>query len=359
MTQVPFTPNVSSGTRDSDDESLVKDTVDKLGRGIRDLRISVTDRCNFRCVYCMPKELFGSDHAFLPRAELLNFEEIERVASAFAGLGVKKLRLTGGEPLVRKELETLISQLAVIPGIEDVSLTTNGALLTAEKARALKDAGLKRLTISLDAVTDEVFSAINDVKFPVKRVLGAVDNAIAAGLDPVKVNMVVAKGMNEDEILPMVRQFKGTGVILRFIEFMDVGNTNGWKLDRVVSAREIVETISSEFPIEPINANYAGEVASRWKFADGSGEVGVISSVTKPFCSSCTRARLSAEGSIYTCLFASEGTDLRALLRSGATDEQLVAAITGVWTAREDRYSELRSDATVDLPKVEMSYIGG
>ncbi len=356
MTNVPFNPSPKSLSSGVEKSSGV---VDQRGRGIRDLRISVTDRCNFRCVYCMPKELFGSDHAFLPRAELLNFEEIERIARAFASLGVTKLRLTGGEPLVRKELETLISQLAVIPGIDDVSLTTNGSLLTLDKGRALKDAGLKRLTISLDAVTEEVFSAINDVKFPVAKVLGAVDNALAAGLDPIKVNMVVAKGMNEEEILPMVRQFKGTGVILRFIEFMDVGNTNGWKLDRVVSAREIVETIASEFPVEPLNANYPGEVASRWKFSDGSGEIGVISSVTKPFCSSCTRARLSAEGSVYTCLFASEGTDLRALVRSGASDDELRDAVQNVWSHRDDRYSELRSDATVDLPKVEMSYIGG
>jgi len=307
----------------------------------------------------MPKELFGSDHAFLPRKELLNFEEIERVARAFATHGVTKLRLTGGEPLVRKELETLISQLAVVPGINDVSLTTNGSLLTRDKARSLRDAGLGRLTISLDAIDDLLFAKINDVKFPVAKVLEAVDNALAAGLGPIKVNMVVARGMNEGEILPMVRQFKGTGVILRFIEYMDVGNTNGWKLDQVVSAREIAQTINDEFPIEPVDANYFGEVASRWRFSDGTGEVGIISSVSSPFCSSCTRARLSAEGSIYTCLFASEGTDLRALLRDGCSDDELAARIGELWRVRDDRYSELRSEATQDLPKVEMSYIGG
>jgi len=307
----------------------------------------------------MPKELFGADHAFLPRKELLNFEEIERVARAFATHGVTKLRLTGGEPLVRKELETLISQLAVVPGIDDVSLTTNGSLLTRDKARSLRDAGLSRLTISLDAIDDLLFAKINDVKFPVAKVLEAVDNALAADLGPIKVNMVVARGMNEGEILPMVRQFKGTGVILRFIEYMDVGNTNGWKLDQVVSARDIAQTINAQFPIQPADPNYHGEVASRWRFRDGTGEVGIISSVSSPFCSSCTRARLSAEGSVYTCLFASEGTDLRAMLRSGCSDEELAKRIADVWGIRDDRYSELRSQATRDLPKVEMSYIGG
>ena len=330
---------------------------DKLGRPVRDLRISVTDRCNFRCVYCMPKEVFGRDYPFLPRAELLTFEEIERLARVFAGLGVEKIRLTGGEPLVRRDLETLVGLLAQIDGL-DLTLTTNGALLAA-KAQALRQAGLNRITVSLDSLDDEVFRAMNDVDFPVTRVVDGIGAALAAGLDPVKVNVVVKRGLNEDGILTMARHFRGTGVVLRFIEYMDVGHTNGWRLDDVVPAAEIVAAIDAELPLEPVESAYRGEVANRWRYRDGSGEIGVISSVTQPFCGDCTRARLSADGRVYTCLFAVKGHDLRALLRGGASDDELGAAIAEIWRARTDRYSELRSAATVDLPKVEMSYIGG
>ena len=330
---------------------------DTLGRPVRDLRISVTDRCNFRCVYCMPKEVFGRDYPFLPRTELLSFEEIERVARAFAGLGVEKIRITGGEPLVRRDVETLVGMLARIDGL-DLTLTTNGSLL-ARKAQGLKDAGLRRITVSLDSLDDVVFRAMNDVDFPVARVLEGIDAALAAGLGPVKVNVVVKRGLNDDGVLPMARHFRGTGIVLRFIEYMDVGHTNGWRLDDVVSAAEIVAAIDSELPLEPVDAAYRGEVANRWRYRDGSGEIGVISSVTQPFCSDCTRARLSADGKVYTCLFAVRGHDLRELLRGGATDGELAAELAAIWRARSDRYSELRSAATVDLPKVEMSYIGG
>ena len=335
----------------------VKQLTDRLGRPARDLRISVTDRCNFRCVYCMPKEVFGRDYSFLARTDLLTFEEIERVARAFAGLGVEKLRITGGEPLVRRDVETLIALLARIDGL-DLTLTTNGALL-ARKAEALQAAGLGRITVSLDSLDDEVFRAMNDVDFPVARVLEGIDAASAAGLDPVKVNVVVKRGLNDDGILPMARRFRGTGVVLRFIEYMDVGHTNGWRMDDVVPAAEIVAAIDAELPLEPVEPSYRGEVANRWRYQDGSGEVGVISSVTQPFCGECTRARLSADGRVYTCLFAVQGHDLRALLRGGASDEELTAAIADIWRAREDRYSELRSAETADLPKVEMSFIGG
>jgi cyclic pyranopterin phosphate synthase len=331
--------------------------VDTLGRPVRDLRVSVTDRCNFRCVYCMPKEVFGRDYPFLPRADLLTFEEIERLARVFAGLGVEKIRITGGEPLVRRDLETLVGLLARIDGL-DLTLTTNGALL-APKADALRDAGLSRITVSLDSLDDEVFRAMNDVDFPVTRVLDGIDAALAAGLAPVKVNVVVKRGLNEDSVLPMARHFRGTGVVLRFIEFMDVGHTNGWRLDDVVPAAEIVAAIDAELPLEPVEPAYRGEVADRWRYRDGSGEIGVISSVTQPFCGDCTRARLSADGQVYTCLFAANGHDLRARLRSGASDEELTAAIAAIWRARADRYSELRSAATSGLEKVEMSYIGG
>jgi cyclic pyranopterin phosphate synthase len=331
--------------------------VDTLARPVRDLRISVTDRCNFRCVYCMPKEVFGRDYPFLPRAELLTFEEIERVARVFAGLGVEKIRITGGEPLVRRDLETLVELLAGIDGL-DLTLTTNGALL-AGKAEALEKAGLKRITVSLDSLDDDVFRAMNDVDFPVTRVLEGIDAALAAGLAPVKVNVVVKRGLNEESVLPMARYFRGTGVVLRFIEFMDVGHSNGWRLDDVVPSAEIVAAIDAELPLEPVEPAYRGEVASRWRYRDGSGEVGVISSVTQPFCGDCTRARLSADGQVYTCLFAVKGHDVRALLRGGASDEELTAAVADIWRARTDRYSELRSAATSDLQKVEMSYIGG
>ena len=331
--------------------------LDTLGRPVRDLRISVTDRCNFRCVYCMPKEVYGRSYRFLERRQLLTFEEIERLSRVFASLGVEKIRLTGGEPLLRRELERLVEMLGAIPGV-DLTLTTNGSLLP-QKARVLADAGLRRVTVSLDSLDDQVFRAMNDVDVPVERVLAGIEAAAAAGLSPVKVNMVVKRGVNEDSVLPMARYFRGSGHILRFIEYMDVGHTNGWRLDDVVSAAEIVATIGAELPLEPIEPNYAGEVARRYRYRDGSGEIGVIASVTEPFCRACTRARLSAEGRLYTCLFATEGHDLRALVRGGASESDLTEGIGRVWRARADRYSELRSTETAALPKIEMSYIGG
>jgi GTP 3',8-cyclase len=330
--------------------------VDLLGRPLRDLRISVTDRCNFRCVYCMPREIFGRDYAFLPRAELLTFEEITRVARVFVDLGVHKVRLTGGEPLVRRDIERLVAMLA--PLDVDLTLTTNGALLGA-KARSLRDAGLGRVTVSLDALDDETFMAMNDAGFPVARVLDGIDAAADAGLAPVKVNMVVKRGVNDDQVLPMARRFHGTGHVLRFIEYMDVGNSNGWRLDDVVTADQIVATIAREFALEVLAPTYPGEVASRWRYLDGGGEIGVIASVSRPFCGDCTRARISADGQLYACLFASRGHDLRALLRGGASDDDVADAVRTVWAARDDRYSELRSAETWQLPKVEMSYIGG
>jgi cyclic pyranopterin phosphate synthase len=331
---------------------------DTLGRPLHDLRISVTDRCNFRCVYCMPKEVFGRGYRFLDRKELLTFEEIERVTRVFVGLGVRKLRLTGGEPLLRRDLEHLVAQLAAIDDGLDVTMTTNGALLAA-KARALADAGLDRVTVSLDSLDDDVFRAMNDVDVPVGRVLAGIEAAAAAGL-PVKVNTVVKRGLNEGSILELARFFKGSGHTLRFIEYMDVGATNGWRMDDVVPAAEIVETIDAELPLEPVEPAYRGEVANRWRYRDGSGEIGVIASVTQPFCGDCTRARISAEGRLYTCLFAVRGHDLRAVIRSGADDDELRASIDGVWSRRGDRYSELRSRRTSGLrKKVEMSYIGG
>jgi cyclic pyranopterin phosphate synthase len=330
--------------------------VDTLGRPVRDLRISVTDRCNFRCMYCMPKSVFGHGYRFMDRKELLSFEELERVARAFAALGVEKIRLTGGEPLLRKEIEQLVARLDTIEGL-DLTLTTNASLL-ARKADALRDAGLDRVNVSLDSLDDTTFRAMNDVDFPVARVLEGIDAAAAAGL-PVKVNAVVKRGVNDGGIVEMARRFRGTGHGLRFIEFMDVGATNGWRLDDVVPAAEIVERIDAVFPLEPVEAAYRGEVAQRFRYRDGAGEIGVIASVTQPFCGDCTRARISAEGKLYTCLFAVRGTDLRALLRSGATDEDLREAIAGVWTRRTDRYSEIRSERTADLPRIEMSYIGG
>lgn len=330
---------------------------DTLGRPLRDLRISVTDRCNFRCVYCMPKEVFGRDYQFLDREELLTFEEIVRLARIFAGHGVEKIRLTGGEPLLRRDIERLIEMLARIPGL-DLTLTTNGSS-PPKKARALKAAGLKRITVSLDSLDDAVFKTMNDVDFPVERVLEFVEASAAVGLTPVKINMVVKRGVNEHSILPMARYFREAGHILRFIEYMDVGHTNGWRMDDVVPAAEIVAMIDSEMPLEPTMPNYPGEVANRWHYRGGSGEIGVIASVTQAFCRTCTRARLSAVGSLYTCLFAVKGYDLRKLLRGGASDAEISRAIASVWTRRADRYSEIRTSATVGLPKVEMSYIGG
>jgi GTP 3',8-cyclase len=333
------------------------EVLDTLGRPIRDLRISVTDRCNFRCVYCMPKEIFGRDYQFLERAELLTFEEIERVARIFVDLGVKKIRLTGGEPLVRRHLERLIEMLAAIDGL-DLALTTNGSMLTT-RARALKRAGLRRVTVSLDSLDDDVFSAMNDVDYPVTRVLAGIEAAAAAGLGPVKINMVLKRGMNEHSILPMARYFRRTGHIVRFIEYMDVGTTNGWRLDDVVPAREVVATIDAEMPLEPIDPNYRGEVANRYRYKDGGGEIGIIASVTQPFCANCTRARISAEGNLYTCLFATTGFDLRALVRGGASDDELADSIASLWRIRTDRYSDIRTTETAGLKKVEMSYIGG
>jgi GTP 3',8-cyclase len=328
---------------------------DTLGRPLRDLRISVTDRCNFRCVYCMPKEVYGRDYTFLERRELLSFEEIARVATVFVGMGVQKLRLTGGEPLVRRDLERLVALLARLD--VDLTLTTNGSLLD-RKAQLLADAGLRRVTVSLDSLDDATFRAMNDVDFPVARVLEGIEAAEAAGL-PVKVNAVIKRGVNESQVVPMADFFRGTGRTLRFIEYMDVGHTNGWRLDDVVPAAEIVRTLDQAFGVEPVEPAYRGEVASRYRYADGAGEFGVITSVTQPFCGDCTRARLSAEGRVYTCLFALRGFDLRAVLRSGATDGELEEAVRGLWSKRRDRYSELRSERTLDLPKVEMSYIGG
>jgi len=332
--------------------------LDTLGRPMRDLRISVTDRCNFRCVYCMPKEVFGRDHAFLPRAEILDFEEIELVVRASVALGVRKVRLTGGEPLVRRNLETLVGMLAVIEGIEDLTLTTNASLL-AGHAQALADAGLQRVTVSLDALDDQTFQRMNDVGFPVSRVLDGIAAAEAAGLGPIKVNAVIRRGLNEHAIADLAEHFRGTGTSIRYIEYMDVGHSNGWRLDDVVPAAEVIELINARWPLEPLDPRYRGEVAQRYRYRDGAGEVGVISSVTQPFCGDCTRARLSADGQLFTCLFATSGHDLRGLLRSGATDPDVADALRVIWTGRDDRYSELRTLETVDLPKVEMSFIGG
>ena len=337
--------------------SAIPALLDQRGRALRDLRISVTDRCNFRCVYCMPKTVFGRDYPFLARAELLSYEEIVRLARLFAEQGVQKIRLTGGEPLLRKDIERLVEQLAKIPELE-LTLTTNGSLLAA-RARGLRDAGLHRVTVSLDALDDVIFKRMNDADYPVTKVLQGIDVAAAAGLAPIKVNMVVKRGTNDGEILSMARHFRGTGHILRFIEYMDAGNSNAWQAMEVVPAAEVIRRIDAELPLEPIDPNYPGEVAERWRYRDGSGEIGVIASVTQAFCSDCTRIRLSTEGKVYTCLFASSGHDLRQLLRAGADDAQLAAAIAGLWQQRDDRYSELRSAGIPVIKKIEMSYIGG
>ena len=340
---------------------------DTLGRPLRDLRISVTDRCNFRCSYCMPKEVFDKQYSFLPHSSLLSFEEITRAARLFVAHGVRKIRLTGGEPLLRKNLEVLVGMLAAVrtPDGEplDLTLTTNGSVL-ARKARALKDAGLQRITVSLDALDDAVFRRMNDADFPVRDVLAGIEAAQAAGLGPIKINMVVKRGTNDDQILPMARHFKGTGVVLRFIEYMDVGATNGWRMDEVLPSAQVVERIHAELPLEAAQATVLGETAERWRYADGGGEIGVISSVTQAFCADCNRARLSTEGTLFLCLFASQGHDLRALLRGDYSDEQIAAAVGLIWNARDDRYSELRSSAAAPAdaaaqPRVEMHYIGG
>ncbi len=332
--------------------------LDTFERPLRDLRISVTDRCNFRCTYCMPKEVFGPDYQFLQRDEILTYEEVARVAGLFVSLGVEKIRLTGGEPLVRRDLHRLVGMLAGIEGLKDLTLTTNGSLLRAQ-AQGLADAGLKRITVSLDSLDDEVFKAMNDVGVGVAPILEGIDAAAAAGLHPVKINAVVKRGVNDHTIVDLARHFQGTGHIVRFIEFMDVGTTNGWRMDHVVAAREILERIDAELPLEPVGANYQGEVAKRWRYRDGSGEIGVISSISQPFCSECTRVRLSPEGELYTCLFGNRGHDLRTLLREGKSDDEIRRFIATVWRVRDDRYSAIRSNETVDLPKVEMSHIGG
>jgi GTP 3',8-cyclase len=334
----------------------VKSVVDTRGRPLRDLRISVTDRCNFRCVYCMPKEVYGRDWQFLPREQLLSYEEITRLAGVFAGLGVRKLRLTGGEPLVRRHLERLVAMLASIPDVE-LAMTTNGSLLP-HKARGLREAGLDRITVSLDSLDDDVFRAMNDVDFPVERVVAGIEAAQAAGFS-VKLNTVVRRNLNDDSIVPMARYARESGLTLRFIEYMDVGHTNGWRLDDVVPAAEVIRAIDDVWPLDPVEPSYRGEVANRYRYRDGGGEIGVISSVTQPFCGDCTRARLSADGKLYTCLFAVRGHDLRALVRGDRSDAELAEAVASLWQVRSDRYSELRSAATADLSRVEMSYIGG
>ncbi len=331
--------------------------IDKMQRPLRDLRISVTDLCNFRCPYCMPKEVFGTDHRFLPKSELLTFEEITRLAAIFVELGVRKIRLTGGEPLIRHQVEVLVGMLHELPGIE-LAMTTNGSLL-AQKAQTLKNVGLDRLTLSFDSLDDVTFRQMNDVDFPLEKVLQGVAAAEAVGFRNLKFNMVVKRGFNDHHLLDMAKHFRGSGHILRFIEYMDVGNTNGWRLDDVVPAKEIIETIHAKFPLEPVNPNYLGEVARRWRYLDGQGEIGVIASVTQPFCGDCSRARISATGQLYTCLFAATGHDLRAMLRGDATDDQIRERIQAIWGKRSDRYSEIRSANTTDKPKIEMSYIGG
>jgi cyclic pyranopterin phosphate synthase len=331
--------------------------LDLRGRALRDLRISVTDRCNFRCRYCMPREVFGPDFAFLPRAEILSFEEIERLARVFVGMGVQKLRLTGGEPLLRRDLHHLVAMLARIEGAPDLALTTNGSLL-AKQARALRQAGLRRLTISLDSLEPETFTAFNDTGVPLQTVLDGIDAALQAGFAPLKLNMVVKRGINEHDIPAMLERFGGPEYIVRFIEYMDVGTTNGWRLDEVVPADEILACAAEAGPLTPLPAQYGGEVARRYRTARG-GEFGVISSVSQPFCSACTRARLSSDGHLYHCLFATTGLDLRAPLRSGLDDAALAALIAGSWHGRDDRYSELRTQFTGPQPKVEMSMLGG
>jgi len=329
---------------------------DRRGRSMRDLRISVTDRCNFRCTYCMPRAVFDADYKFLPHEAILSFEEITRLAGIFVGLGVKKIRLTGGEPLLRKGLPDLVAMLAPLGA--DLTLTTNGSTLV-KHARSLRDAGLERITVSLDSLDEATFRAMNDADFPVEKVLDGIAAAADAGFSPVKINMVVKRGVNDHQIVEAARHWRESGHILRFIEFMDVGSTNGWRMDDVIPSAEIVRRISAAFPLEAVEANYAGEVAERWRYKDGAGEIGVISSVTQAFCSDCNRMRLSTEGSLYTCLFAQQGHDLKALLRGGADDDDIRDSIAAVWRVRDDRYSEIRTAETAKKPKVEMSYIGG
>jgi len=336
----------------------VGEVTDRLDRPVRDLRLSVTDRCNFRCTYCMPREVFGPDHVFLPRAEILSYEEFARITRAFADLGVTKVRLTGGEPLLRRDLETLVELIAAISGVEDIALTTNGSLL-AQRAASLRAAGLHRVTVSLDSVDPQTFRDLADVRLPLTAVLDGIAAAAAAGLAPVKLNAVIRRGVNDDGIPDLVAYAREHGHILRFIEFMDVGTTNHWVHDEVVPAAEIVARIDALHPLEPVAPTRLGEVAKRWRYVDGRGEIGVISSVTQPFCGDCTRARITSTGELFTCLFGAAGTDLRSLLRGGASDDELRVAVAAVWSAREDRYSELRSRSVTDLPRPEMSYLGG
>jgi cyclic pyranopterin phosphate synthase len=355
---LPVTPAVPPAPGDT--------LADRLGRPLRDLRISVTDRCNFRCSYCMPKEIFDKTHAFLPHSALLSFEEITRTARVFVRLGVRKLRLTGGEPLLRKNLETLVGMLAELRAPDgqplDITLTTNGSLL-ARKARALRDAGLQRVTVSLDALDDTIFKRMNDVDFPVADVLRGIEAAQAAGLAPIKVNMVVKRGTNDDQVLPMARHFRHSGIVLRFIEYMDVGATNGWRMDEVLPSAQLIRLLQGEFPLQALDVQAPGETAERWRYVDGGGEIGVISSVTQAFCRDCNRARLSTEGQLFHCLFASGGHDLRSLLRGDASDEQLAGTVAALWRQRSDRYSELRgrpgAETSPAARRVEMHYIGG
>lgn len=340
---------------------MVDAATDRLGRPLRDLRISVTDRCNFRCPYCMPAEVFGENYTFLPRAEILTFEEIERLTRLFVGLGVRKVRVTGGEPLLRRELPALIRRLAAIDGVEDLTLTTNGYLLP-RMAGELKDAGLHRVTVSLDSLDEDVFKLLNGRGYQVSQVLKGIRAAEAAGFTRLKINAVVQRGVNDHTVVDLARHFHGSGHIVRFIEYMDVGNRNGWRLDQVVPATEIVKRIHEEMPVTAVAPNYPGEVARRYRYMDGSGEIGVIASVTQPFCGDCTRARLSTDGKVFTCLFAGTGVDLRGPLRDGAADEDLLETISEIWEGREDRYSELRTAETAEMPsfsKVEMYQIGG
>ncbi|RZI83236.1 MAG: GTP 3',8-cyclase MoaA [Rubrivivax sp.] len=336
--------------------------VDRLGRPLRDLRISVTDRCNFRCSYCMPRHVFGNDHPFLPQPQLLSFEEITRTARIFMGLGVRKLRLTGGEPLLRKHLDRLVAQLSELSTLDgtppELTLTTNASIL-ARKAQALKDAGLQRVTISLDALDDAVFRRMNDADFPVADVLAGIEAAHAAGLGPIKVNMVVQRGVNDAQIVPMARHFRGTGVELRFIEFMDVGTTNAWKMDQVLPSSQVRERLHAEWPLSAVNAERQGETAERWAYDDGQGSVGFISSVTRAFCGDCNRLRLSTDGQLFTCLFAHQGHDLRTLLRQDHPDDHIATGLRQLWARREDRYSQLRAEGTAPQHRIEMSYIGG
>src|SRR2546423_1916190 len=329
---------------------------DSLKRPMHDLRISVTDRCNFRCVYCMPREVFDASYRFLPHSAILSFEEIARLARIFVDLGVQKIRLTGGEPLVRRDLPRLVEMLAPLGA--ELTLTTNGSLL-AKQAKALAQAGLDRVTVSLDSLDEATFRAMNDADFPVAKVIEGIDAAAAAGLTPVKINMVVKRGVNDRDIVPMAERFRSSGHIVRFIEYMDVGATNGWRMDDVVSSAEVVKRIAARWPLEPSDPNYSGEVAERWRYADGAGEIGVISSVTQAFCATCTRMRLSTEGSLFTCLFAQSGHDLKSRLRAGVSDEAIRNEIAAVWQKRADRYSEIRTAETAKQRKVEMSYIGG